>query len=219
MKIAMIFAAGRGERLRPITDTLPKSLCIVRGIPLIEHHVQRLAAAGFTLILINHAYLGDMIRRHLGDGSRWQVKIIYLPEPPGALETGGAIANARKHIGDKPLVTVNADIWTDYDFTQLSLPEQSLAHLVLVNKPDYYAQGDFGLSNHPWIDNEQCFYTYTGIACYNPSLLTQLNPGRFSITPLLRQLANDGKLSGEVYQGQWLDIGTPERLDSANQPP
>ncbi len=216
MKTAMIFAAGRGERLRPLTDTCPKALCEVHGVPLIEYHIRHLAKAGVNTILINHAYLGGAIRDYLGDGSRFDIQIMYCPEPPGALETGGAIVNARKLIGHEPFITVNADIFTDYDFSALSLSQNRLAHLVLVSQPSYYEHADFGLSKEGLLIQESKTFTFSGIACYNPALFESLKPGRFSITPLIKQQAEAKKVSGEIYQGQWIDIGTTERLKLAH---
>ena len=217
MKTAMIFAAGRGERLRPITDLCPKAMCRVHHIPLIEYHVTNLAAAGFTRLIINHAYLGGQIRQHLGTGKRWNVKIIYSPEPPGALETGGGIVHALPLLGSEPFVTVNADIFTDYPFASLSLPSKSLAHLVLVPHPPYTKQGDFGLSKNRALENDPKEYTFAGVACYHPILFEHRTLGRYSVTPILRQLASEKRATGEVYQGKWFDIGSPERLALANE--
>lgn len=217
MKTAMILAAGRGERLRPLTDTQPKALCCIHDIPIIEYHIQHLAQAGFTKIIINHAYLGEKIRQHLKNGDRWNVQIIYSPEPPGGLETGGGIVNALKLLGDEPFITVNADIVTDYDFSTLKLPNDQNAHLVLVNPPLYRTHFDFGLSNSGFVDNNNKKYLFSGIACYHPKLFISLKPGRFSITPLLRQLATENQLSGEIYLGRWIDIGSPEQLKNARE--
>lgn len=217
MKTAMIFAAGRGERLKPLTDTCPKALCKVRGIPLIEYHIQRLAEAGFQTIVINIAHLGSMIRDYVGNGSRWNINILYSPEPPGALETGGGLLNARPLLGDTPFVTVNADIMTDYDFSHLSLPQERFAHLILVKRPAYYAHADFGLSEHGLLSLQNKQYTFSGIACYNPRLFDTLKPGRFSITPILKQQIANEKVSAEVYHGNWIDIGSQKRLTAANQ--
>lgn len=216
MNTAMILAAGRGERLRPFTDLTPKALCTVQNIPLIEYHVANLATAGFNRLVINHAWLGGQIRQHLGNGARWSVEIYYAPEPPGGLETGGGIVNALPLLGDKPFLTVNADIFTDYDFKTLRntnfQPENSLAHLILINKPDYCQTGDFGLSSTGIIDNNNRRYIFSGLACYRPELFLNLEPGRYSITPMLRQLAMEGQASGTIYTGKWVDIGSPERL-------
>ena len=216
MKTAMILAAGRGERLKPLTDTLPKALCKIHGIPLIEYHVNHLAAAGFKTIVINHAYLGSEIRNRLKNGARWNINIIYSAEPPGGLETGGGIVNALQQLGDEPFVTVNADIFTDFDFSTLSLAEQHLAHLVLVKQPSYYTHADFGLSKEGLLSNHEKQFTFSGIACYRPELLTNVQPGRFSITPIIRQAADDQRVSCNIHQGYWNDIGTPERLAIVN---
>ena len=212
MKTAMILAAGRGERLRPLTDLMPKALCKVHGIALIEYHITHLARAGFNRIVINHAYFGGQIRRLLGHGDRFGIEICYAPEPPGGLETGGGIFNALPLLGEEPFVTVNADVFTDFDFVQLALPIHSCAHLVLINKPDYQSQGDFGLSSTGLLDNNHRQYTFAGIACYQPAFFHGSKPGRYSVTPLLRQLANEGRATGEFYTGTWIDIGSPARL-------
>lgn len=216
MKTALILAAGRGERLRPLTELRPKALCTIHNIALIDYHVSKLALAGFERLIINHAYLGGQIRQHLGNGVRWGVEICYSPEPPGALETGGAITNALPLLGDKPFATINADIFTDYDFTWLKPPETSLAHLVLVNTPDYKQDSDFGLSTSNHLENSHRQYTFAGIACYRPELFINNRPGRYSVTPLLRQLATNKQATGEIYRGAWFDIGTPSRLLLAN---
>lgn len=217
MKTAMILAAGRGERLRPLTDTQPKALCCIHDIPVIEYHIRQLAQAGFTKIVINHAYLGEKIRQHLKNGERFNVQIIYSPEPPGGLETGGGIVNALELLGNEPFVTVNADIVTHYDFSKLKLPKNQKAHLVLVNTPSYRTHSDFGLSNTGLVDNNNKNYLFSGIACYHPNLFFSLKPGRFSITPLLRQLATEKQLSGEIYPGCWVDIGSHEQLKNAQE--
>jgi len=216
MKTAMILAAGRGERLRPITDTQPKALCAVKNIPLIEYHIASLAKAGFTRLIINHAHLGGMIRHQLGNGSRWNVEINYSPEPPGGLETGGGIVNALPLLGCEPFVTVNADIFTDYKFEMLKFPPQSLVHLVLINKPAYLSQGDFNLSPSNQLENINRLHTFAGIACYRPELFQGKNPGRYSVVPLLRELSDRKQATGEIYHGKWIDIGSPERLWMAN---
>jgi MurNAc alpha-1-phosphate uridylyltransferase len=216
MKTAMILAAGRGERLRPITDLRPKALCTIDKMPLIEYHVIHLAKAGFERLVINHAHLGGQIRQHLGNGNRWNIEICYAPEPPGGLETGGGIVNALPLLGEQAFMTVNADIFTNFDFAAFNMPTHSLAHLVLVNKPSYSPRGDFGLTNAQQLDNHGQQYTFAGIAYYRPTLFKNNAPGRYSVTPLLRQLAADKQATGEIYSGVWFDIGSPERLKSAN---
>jgi MurNAc alpha-1-phosphate uridylyltransferase len=215
MKTALIFAAGRGERLRPITDTCPKPLCKIQGTPLIEHHIKHLAAAGFQKIVVNICHLGGEIRTHLGNGSRFGVDLLYSPEPPGALETGGGVMNAQRLLGNEAFVTVNADICTDYPFQNLRFPSKSLAHLILVPKPDDFSEADFGISSESYLSNENRKYTFTGIACYRPEFFTNLKPGRFSITPHIRHQADKKTVSAEVYLGRWIDIGTHERLEAA----
>ncbi|MFI4962868.1 MAG: nucleotidyltransferase family protein, partial [Legionellales bacterium] len=182
MKVAMIFAAGRGERLKPLTDSLPKALCSVHGRALIEHHVTNLAQAGYTRIVINHAYLGGKIKQHLGDGNRFGVEICYSPEPPGALETGGAVVRALPLLGEEPFITVNADIYTNFDFA--NLPNETLdnMHLILVDKnPALKHHGDFGLMPNHLISNSNREYTFSGIACYHPRVFKDLPQGRYSL--------------------------------------
>lgn len=218
MNTAMILSAGRGERLKPLTHYLHKSLCPVQGKPLIEHHVSKLAKAGISRIIINHAYLGDQLRNYLGSGEKWSVEILYSPEPPGGLETGGGIVNALPLLGDDPFLTVNGDIYTDYNFLHLSIPKNALAHLVLIQNPLHNLKGDFGLDETQYVMNENKEYTYIGIAAFHPQAFQDLTYGRYSLTnSLLRPLAAKRQLSGEVFQGLWIDIGSPERLGYANQ--
>jgi MurNAc alpha-1-phosphate uridylyltransferase len=217
MKVAMILAAGRGERLKPLTDQFPKALCIVKGRPLIEHHVINLAKAGFEILVINHAYLGGQIRQFLGNGQHYGVTIHYSPEPPGGLETGGGIVKALPLLGNKPFLTVNADIYTDYDFNQFKLNQLNSAHLILIKKnPTLNHHGDFSLINHNQLSNENPEYTFAGIAGYNPQVFDHCKQGRYSITPLIRNLADMNKVTGSLYQGTWFDIGSIERLKAAN---
>jgi N-acetyl-alpha-D-muramate 1-phosphate uridylyltransferase len=215
MKTAMILAAGRGERLKPLTNFIPKAMCLVHGIPLIEHHVANLARAGFTRLVINHAYLGGQIRRHLGNGKRWGIEVVYAPEPPGGLETGGGIFNALPLLGIEPFLTVNADIFTDFEFETLKLPIDSLAHLILGTNPAHNPRGDFGLKSNQQLTNE-AQYTFLGIACYHPEIFRAHEPGRYSVTPMLRNLLEQQRASGELFQGKWIDIGTAKRLSDAN---
>lgn len=205
METALIFAAGRGERLRPLTDFIPKPLFRVDDIPLIERHVTRLAQAGFKTILINHAYLGGLIRQHLGDGSRFDVHIQYLPEPPGGLETGGTLYQTLAYVGSNAFITVNADIVTDYPFEKFQAITST--HLVLVPKPELAVSGDFGLTPAHKISNQDRQWTFSGIAVYQPKQLLALKLGRYSITSWLRQWADAGCLEGEIYNGLWRDIG------------
>lgn len=220
MKTAILLAAGRGERLRPLTDTKPKPLCQVRGLALIEYHLIHLSQAGFTKILINHAYLGDQIRRYVGDGSQWGISILYSPEPPGALETGGGIYAALHRFGiNEPFMTVNADILTDYPFAQLKIPGDSLAHLILVPNPTHNNQGDFGLNDDGTLSKRNKAYTVSGIIGYRPQLFSHCKPGRYSVIPLINDAIEKQQITGEIFKGQWQDIGSIQRLAEANYLP
>ena len=217
MNTAILLAAGRGERLRPITDRIPKPLCKVQGMTLIEHHLLQLGQAGFNRIIINHAYLGDQIRQLLGDGKRWHVSIDYSPEPPGALETGGGIYNILHRFKiNEPFMTVNADIFTDYAFAKLKIPQNSLAHFILVPNPIQNQTGDFGLSNQGVLSEQNTDYTVAGIIGYRPELFSNCKPGRYSVIPLIRKRIVTQEVTGEVYHGKWQDIGTVERLSTIN---
>ncbi len=217
MNTAMILAAGRGERLKPLTDKIPKAMCMIQGKPLIEHHVEKLAEAGFTHLVINHAYLGSQIRHHLKDGSNWGVKISYSAEPPGGLETGGGIVKALPLLGTNPFITVNADIFTDFDFKQLHFDPSSYIHLMLIkNNPKLGHYGDFGLVNNKLLNNSSKDYTFAGIACYNPQIFHNLPQGRYSVSYLIRRYAQEEKATGEIYNGAWFDIGSLERLQAVN---
>lgn len=213
----MILAAGRGERLKPLTELNPKALCTIHNIPLIEYHITKLAQAQFKRVIINHAYLGGKIRHYLGDGERFGIEIVYSPEPPGGLETGGGIVNALALLGNAPFISINADIYTNFDFASLTLPKTSLGHLILVKNPVYRSSGDFGLSNTQHIQNENNEYTFSGVACYSPQLFEKCQPGRYSITPLLRTMAENNRISGKVHDGFWFDIGSLERLRLAEE--
>ena len=214
---AMILAAGRGERLKPLTDSIPKAMCRVNGIPLIEYHVTNLAKAGFARVVINHAHLGGQIRQHLGDGSAFGLELCYAPEPPGGLETGGGIFNALPLLGKDPFLTVNADIYTDFDFHSLHLLPNSLVNLVLVKNPQQTQSGDFGLDEHHRLTPELPRHTFSGIATYHPDAFLSCSPGRYSVTPLLRKLMHEHKAFGKMYAGLWVDIGTSARLKYVNE--
>lgn len=210
----MILAAGRGERMRPLTDHTPKPLLPAGGKPLIVWHLERLAAAGFREIVINHAHLGALIETALGDGSRWGLSIAYSPEPPGALETAGGIARALPLLGDAPFLVVNGDIFCDWDFRRaLALPDR-LAHLVLVANPGHHAGGDFSLAGERLLfANGEQTLTYAGIAVFSPSFFAGVAPDRpMKLRPLLDAAIAAGTLTGEPHAGRWVDVGTPERL-------
>ena len=208
---AMILAAGKGERLRPLTLHTPKPLVKAGGVPLIEYHISALARAGFDELVINHAWLGDKIEAHLGNGSGLGVSILYSPEGE-PLETGGGIHRALPLLGEDPFVVLNGDIWTDYDFAGLKRPLAGLAHLVLVDNPAHHLQGDFSLRDGSVHDDLTAALTYSGIAVLHPTLFEGCTAGAFKLAPLLRKAMAAGKVSGEHYRGRWIDVGTYERL-------
>lgn len=209
---AMILAAGRGERMRPLTDHTPKPLLQVGGKSLIVWHLQRLAAAGFKDIVINHAHLGEQIEAALGDGSKWGVHIQYSPEKI-ALETAGGIANAMPLLGNAPFLVVNGDVYTDIDFGALSLIPTYLAHLVMVDNPPQHAAGDFALSGGKLSVEGTDKLTFSGVGIYQPSLFASVVRGDAAkLAPLLKTAMAQGLVSGSHHLGAWHDIGTPERL-------
>ena len=208
---AMILAAGRGERMRPLTDRLPKPLLPAGGRPLIEYHLSALAEAGVGQIVINHAWLGERIEQALGDGSRWGVTLRYSPEQEG-LETGGGIFNALPLLGEGPFIVVNGDVWCRYPFARLPQEPAGLAHLVLVENPPHHPGGDFVLQGDRVRAEGEPRLTYSGIAVLRPELFSGCSAGRFPLAPLLRRAMRAGRVSGEYYPGEWVDVGTPDRL-------
>jgi len=209
---AMILAAGRGERLRPYTDTRPKPLLEIGGKPMIFYHLEALATAGFDQVVINVSWLGEMIEQAVGDGSRFNLKVIYSYEPE-ALETAGGIVQALKYLDDR-FVVVNGDVRSDYAFEKL-LQIETDAHLVLVKNPEFHPQGDFVLDNGLLSNGIDGRHTFAGIACYHRSFFKGLEAGRRSVVPMLRQAADNRSLSGELYKGNWTDIGTLDRWQAA----
>ncbi|WP_376696995.1 N-acetylmuramate alpha-1-phosphate uridylyltransferase MurU [Wenzhouxiangella sp. EGI_FJ10305] len=215
---AMILAAGRGERLRPLTDNTPKPLIEVGGKPLIVHHLERLAAAGFEDVVINLGWLGGQIAERLEDGRILGLQIRYSQEPPGALETAGGIVEALPLLGEKPFLVVSADVMTDYPFGRLREIELAgQAHLVLVDNPPHHRVGDFGLESGRVYAGNGKRLTFSGIAVFEPSLFAGLSPGRRPLRPVLEQAIAAGRVGGEHYAGMWADIGTPERLADVQQ--
>jgi MurNAc alpha-1-phosphate uridylyltransferase len=212
----MILAAGRGERMRPLTDTMPKPLLRIRGKPLIERHVERLAQAGIKRIVINLAWLGGMIRDYLGDGSQHGVSIRYSEESPHALETAGGIFRALPLLGPDPFLVVNGDIFTDYDFERLSLNDERDANLVLVPNPPQHSRGDFGLEGDAAVPAAEQQYTFAGIAAYRNEFFAGCADGVFPLKPLLVRSMAAQRCGGELYTGLWEDVGTPERLEALN---
>lgn len=210
---AMILAAGKGERLRPLTLHTPKPLVRAAGVPLIEYHVRALARAGLRELVVNHAWLGQQIEDYLGDGARYGVSIRYSAEGE-PLETGGGIFKALPMLGDEPFVVVNGDIFSDYDFSALRRPFNTKAHLVLVDNPAHHPTGDFRLQEGRVADAAagDASLTYSGIAVLDPALFAGCQPGAFKLAPLLRAAMADRQVSGERFTGRWVDVGTHERL-------
>jgi MurNAc alpha-1-phosphate uridylyltransferase len=210
----MVLAAGRGERMRPLTDREPKPLLRVGGKRLIEYHLEHLASAGFREVVINTAWLGDLIEATLGTGRRWGLAITYSHERPEALETGGGIFHALPLLGSAPFLLVNGDVWTDIDFGALRRdpPTGSLAHLVLVQNPPQHARGDFLLEHGLLSEGEGLRQTYSGVGIYRPEFFASCQPGKFPLLPLLRRAIAQRALSGELHDGRWYDVGTAERL-------
>lgn len=213
----MILAAGKGERMRPLTLTTPKPLLPIAGKPLIEWHIESLARAGIVDLVINHAWLGEKLQSALGDGSRLGVHISWSPEGE-PLETGGGIHRALPLLGSDPFVLVNGDIWTRFDFGALQLAPGRLAHLVLVDNPAYKLHGDFVLQAGAVSNPTQTEgLTFSGISIIHPALFDGSDAGAFALAPLLRAAAAAGQVSGEHYRGTWIDVGTPERLEDASR--
>ena len=210
----MILAAGRGERMRPLTDCTPKPLLPAAGKPLIVWHLERLAKAGIRDIVINHAHLGEQIEALLDDGSAWGISIRYSPEPSGALETAGGIAQALPLLGDDFFIVVNGDIYCEFDFGTLPvLADDDLAHLVLVPNPPQHPAGDYVLEGNRVVPQGPARLTFAGIGLYRPALFAGLERGKpAKLALLLRQAMAQGKVSGECFTGRWADVGTPERL-------
>ena len=205
---AMILAAGRGERMRPLTDTTPKPLLLVQDKPLIVWHIEKLVGAGFTTIIINIAHLGEQIIESLGDGGKWGIQIIYSDErESGALETAGAIIKVLPILSDTFLV-VNGDIWCDYDFDSNFDLDNSLAHLILVPNPEHNPKGDFLY--------KEAYYTFSGIGYYSKKVFENLSLEKRPLAPILKELVEENTISFELHKGVWSDIGTPQRLDLVN---
>ena len=227
---ALIFAAGLGERMRPLTDHTPKPLLVAGGKPLIAWHLERMAAAGVREVVINTSWLADQFPQVLGDGSRWGVKITYSYEGTTPLETGGGMLHALPLLGDAPFLLVNGDVWTDFDFARLPREPAGLAHLVLVDNPTHHPHGDFRLDADGRVHADGApRLTFAGIGVYRPQLLARWReaigpapgadavPPRFPIAPLLRAAMGRASVTGEHHSGRWTDVGTPERLAELNR--
>lgn len=214
---AIILAAGRGERMRPLTDTTPKPLLKIGKFSLLEHRLQQLKQAGISECVINTAYRGKQIRDAIGNGQRYGVSIAYSNEGDEALETAGGIIQALPLLGNTCFIVVNADIWTDYNFASLPQSPAKLAHLVMVNNPSHNQNGDFSLQNGLLSNSTNNRLTYSGIGVYQSQLFQGLAPGKRPLLPLLTEAIKANNISGEHYTGLWMDIGTPERLHQVQQ--
>jgi MurNAc alpha-1-phosphate uridylyltransferase len=211
---AMILAAGRGERMRPLTDTTPKPLLAVGGKPLIEYHLEALAGLGVREVVVNLAWLGQQIREALGSGERWGIRIEYSREEQGALETGGGIFQALPLLGSDPFIVLSGDIWSDYSLHQLPrLAASDVAHFVLVPNPDFHARGDFGLHNDRVTDGAADQYTYANIGVFKPEFFAACRAGKFPLAPLMFDWIRQGRVSGELFPGRWCNVGTPSQLE------
>lgn len=226
---ALVLAAGRGERMRPLTDTTPKPLLTVGGKPLIAWHLEKLAALGVREVVVNIAHLAEQFPAALGDGSRFGLRVSWSREGTEPLETGGALLHARALLGEAPFLLVNGDVWTDFDFTTLPREPDGIAHLVLVDRPAEKARGDFHLDDGGRVHADgEPLLTYAGIGIYRMALLDDwraiisaapgagATPPRFPLAPLLRAAMDAGQVTGQHHRGRWTDVGTPERLAALN---
>lgn len=215
--IAMILAAGRGERLRPLTDTRPKALTEVQGESLLERHLRALRQAGAETVVINLGWLGEQIAERIGSGAAYGLHVLYSPEDDNILETGGGIQRALPMLGQDPFLVVNADIYTDMPMPAGDLDDDSMGELVLVPTPADKPHGDFNVENGRLRNGEDRPYTFSGVAIYRPEFFAECEPGRFSVVPMLRTAADANQLAARVYTGVWTDVGTVERLETLNR--
>lgn len=217
--VAMILAAGRGERMRPLTDSMPKPLLRVAGKPLIQYHVEALARAGITRLVVNLAWLGGSIRDHLGDGARFGVRITYSEEHPAALESGGGIFRALRWLRPDPFLVVNGDVFCAVDFSVLRLAQPDDAHLVLVPNPPHHPAGDFGCEAGRALSlgRGDASFTFSGIGLYRKRFFDGCADGAFPLKPLLLRSMEAGRCSAQLYQGLWEDVGTPVRLAALDE--
>ena len=214
---AMILAAGRGERLRPITNDTPKAMVAVGGEVLIDRHLSMLADAGIDTVVVNLGWLGEQIVEHVGAGRQFGLQVVYSPEYDNVLETGGGIKRALPKLGDDPFWTINTDIYTEYKLPGDELAADCKAELVLVPRPAHKPRGDFDLVDGKVRNSETPQLIYSGIARYRPDFFSASGEGRYSVAPMLKQAADDGSLGGRLYEGVWDDVGTPERLAALNR--
>ena len=215
--IAMLLAAGRGERLRPITSTIPKALVEVRGQSLLERHLMRLATAGIRTVVINLGWHGEQIAERVGAGAQFGLDVVYSPEGENILETGGGIRRALPLLGPEPFVVINADVYTDMPIPDAALADDVTGHLMLVPRPSHKPQGDFDLVAGRVRNAVSPSLTFSGVAVYRPEFFAGCENGRFPLAPMLREAADSGLLSGSIFEGTWEDVGTPERLAALNR--
>lgn len=211
---AMILAAGRGERMRPLTNHCPKPMLTAGGRTLLDWHLLRLQKAGFSRVVINIAWLGQRIREHLAHSTPNNLEIVLCDEGEHALETAGGIINALPLLGEAPFAVINGDIWTDFDLASLPRQPEGLAHLVLVDNPAHHPRGDFGLQGDTVVNNDAAHsrLTFAGVGCYHPALFAGQSEGVAPLAPILRRAIDRRQVTGEHYRGRWYDIGTPTRL-------
>jgi MurNAc alpha-1-phosphate uridylyltransferase len=214
---AMILAAGRGERMRPLTNSVPKPLLVAGARPLIDYHIEALVKAGIEELVINLAWCGEQIRDHIGDGSRFGATVRYSDEGATALETGGGVQRALPLLGPEPFWLVNGDIYCEFDFANHRPDTGVMGHLVLVPNPDHNPNGDFYLENNCVRNSGRAALTYSGIAVLHPGLFSESSPGKFPLAPLLVSAADRGEISGEVFEGRWFDVGTTARLKALDR--
>ncbi len=214
--MAMVLAAGRGERMRPLTESCPKALLEVGGRPLIEHHLDALKNAGIENVVINLGWHGEQIADRIGSGSRWGLTVAYSPEGDNILETGGGIQRALPLLGEDPFLVVNADVFTGMPLPP-GLADDALGHLVLVPTPGHKESGDFDLVGGRIANAEAPTLTFSGVAVYRAEFFADCEPGRFPLAPMLKRAADAGRLTGSLYEGLWVDVGTPQRLAALNQ--
>lgn len=215
--IAMILAAGRGERLRPITEEIPKALAEVQGRSLLDRHLDNVRAAGIDTVVINLGWLGDKIEEHVGSGWSYGLNVIYSPEGDNILETGGGIHRALPLLGTEPFFVINADIFTDMPLPPTGLIASDIGHLVLVPTPAHKERGDFDLDDGRVVDSASPELTFSGVAVYRPEFFDGCEAGRFPLAPMLKSAARAGQLGGSLYEGLWEDVGTPDRLAELNR--
>ena len=214
--MAMILAAGRGERMRPLTESTPKALLEVAGRSLLEHRLEALKNAGIDNVVINMGWHGEQIAERIGSGAAWGLTVSYSPEGDNILETGGGIHRALPLLGSDPFLVVNADVFTDMPMPG-ELADDAIGHLVMVPTPEHKATGDFDLVEGRIAVAENPSLTFSGVAVYRPEFFADCEPGRFPLAPMLTEAARAGRLTGSVYEGLWVDVGTPERLDALNR--